>query len=428
MENVFLNIIALLFSIIIVLLFYRKPLVIHFFAIVGYIFLIPLFSNFIIFLLLFWLFWLIIDSSDLYKYNFHNAKWIIGFSCLIHLSILVGFVENGNLTPYVLWNDIIKGFIPCTIWSIILLKTIKTETEIGKIFIIYAVVRAIESGLFGLIQYSQGARYLDYGNYTYDLALRRGISGERLTGLIIPDPVEVAFFLITVIGVLFYVFKQEKNKFYLVLLIVSILAIIFTWSRSGLIFIFLMLFILANKLGLLRIKFKYFLSGLLIFSILIYFLQDVVSSRISEESRLTSENTLLGRVVVYYAVSQNLDNIPLFGSGITDPILASYNVTQFEYSTENLLLQTFVQHGYIAGILFLVMIIFSLYYFLNGYKHFRINKSGNRDVSIYGVILLTYIFCLLMSQTLYIRFDEPLLWIYFTSSVILYTSTKRCNI
>jgi hypothetical protein len=236
--------------------------------------------------------------------------------------------------------------------------------DLKNFFLGYSIIRFIEIVVFGLVQYFIGFRFLTLNqNIIYnqdDLTLEF----TRLTGLITFDPVDSAYYLIPVFSIFFYfAIKSKKgNSLFLILLIISSVALVYTWSRSGIIIIILLLIIYYLKRSKIKVyQIVYF--GVLFFIVIAYFFYNNIAERFSMDSRLGSNDNFLYRINLYIKFFQNIDKLSLLGSGLLSVADIGYLYTGIKISLENLFLQTFASRGIIVGMMYLIIHFYSLVLF-----------------------------------------------------------------
>jgi hypothetical protein len=335
---------------------------------------------------------------------------------------IIGFNQSKSIELDEFSSYILSPYFNGVIWSILILRTIKTIDNLKSFIKHYVLFRMIEIAFLGVFIFLFVYDWFVQFSFILQEYFRLDIGEEkRLISIASRNANEAAFLLIP--SVLFYLI-QLNNKYnfkYFLFFIISITALFLTYTRSG-----WLVFAISTILYFLiygRIK-RVFLNNLLLFSLFIlvlvvfYFYTGDIKS-----SRLNSSDTIELRFIQYFDYFTSISKVPLFYGYYEDIWVLGDLLNTREYiSSENLLLDTFIKHGLLMGSIYLLFWIYSI---MSGISTIRLIHDNNvkirsDDLSLFSFILAIFFALFIMANTSLFE-QNSIFWILLAISFI----TKR---
>lgn len=211
--------------------------------------------------------------------------------------------------------------------------------------------------------YTTGAEY-SQDRIFYGVMLDRGI--PRLIGLI-NDPNIFCFYAI--LPLFYLVFKKQKTPIDYIMLGVTILCVVLTYSRGGWLailfsfFVFLLLKLITVALSL-KIKTKSLmavLSGIPIVAFIFYHLSSISFFKRIIEQRLSTAGSGSGRFEIWLNALEIWQNNPLFGIGWYNFLYYNDMLFQRHNYVHNTFLEVLVETGVVGFFLYMLMHFFIFY-------------------------------------------------------------------
>lgn len=377
-----------------------NSILLHKILIFLYTFYNPITNKLLFLLLLIWFLFEVLDSKWLFFLDKHIFLiFIVGTLWL--LTGIIGFNQSKSIEKDEFSSYLLSPYFNGVIWSILILRTIKNTDDLKSFIKFYVLFRLIEIAFLGMFIYFVVYDWFVQFSFILQEFFRLDIGEEkRLISIATRNANEAAFLIIP--SALFYI-VQLNNKYnfrYLIFFIFSILALFLTYTRSGwLIFVIsvLLYFIIYGKIK--RIFLKYFL----IISVLILFLVFFYSffGQI-KPSRLNSTDTIELRFVQYFDYLMSISKVPIFNGYYEDIWVLGDLLNTREYiSSENILLDTFIKHGLLMGLIYLIFWIYSINSSISVIKLVNdkeISLSGE-DKSLYAFITSIFLTLFVMANT-----------------------------
>ncbi len=393
----------------------------HKILIILYTFYNPITNKIIFLFLLVWFIIEVLDSRLLLFLDKHIFRiFLVGTLWLV--TGVIGFNQSKSIEQDEFTSYLLSPYFNGVIWSILILRTIKTIDNLKSFIKHYVLFRMIEIAFLGIFIFLFVYDWFVQFSFILQEYFRLDIGEEkRLISIASRNANEAAFLLIP--SVLFYLI-QLNNKYnfkYFLFFIISVTALFLTYTRSGwLVFAIstILYFLIYGKVK------RVFLNYLLLFSLLIlilfifyFFTGDIKSSR------LNSSDTIELRFIQYFDYLTNIAKVPLFNGYYEDIWVLGDLLNTREYiSSENLLLDTFIKHGLLMGSIYLLFWIYSI---MSGISTIRLIHDNNLkmrsdDLSLFSFILSIFFALFIMANTSLFE-QNSIFWILLAISFI----TKR---
>jgi O-antigen ligase len=363
-----------------------------------------------------WIILLILKNQNLIAKNYSIVIFLCG-NILYGIGIIAisysRTIDFSNITNY-----IISPYINSVIWSLILIETIYSTADLEKLFYRYAIFRILEIGVVGLIIYFLNKPEIYAYMYNINDMAYLNMKNPRLGSFSVPESIKASLYLIFANAILVYRLYNKIKIIDIILMGIGLIAILFTWSRSGWIFqviVILLFFFLVGKL-----KFRH----VFLFSIVIlasfFLLQDTINSRLDADARLTSSQNYNTRVFLLQEYASNIQNIPIFGVIEKAETMTKILDVNTSISSENIILDAFTTRGIFGGLL----TIFLFAYFLRKFIKIRresqyIYRAYHSQYLFITMITCIYISLFLLANTFLFLHTEPIWWLLFASVAII---------
>jgi hypothetical protein len=409
------NMKILLISIVAIILFIEnrlaseKPLHIHYLCIILFSFLsIEVCNTLLIFTLIYWL------VRSLKTIRFLTPKPyvvpLILFSSILLITGIFSVFALGEFKIEIL-GTVIRTFLIMTLWPVMIAYTVPDITKLRQLAYFYAITRIIEVSIIGMIIYFfyYNEFYLFATLTDFNISIS-DISNPRLISIGAPNSNDAAFVLLGCLGFISYRLFHRFKVSDLILSLLALSGLLFTWTRSVWLFVLLYFGIIIgfNK--------KISRFTLLFFGIFLLALS-LVAFHIFEERKLNDERLQTGenafaRQKQYIDYLSAIPNLPFFWGLYDDPqIVASRLHIKEDFSAENYTLETFTRNGIMAGSLFVIFfgyIIVSFWLTIRTYIAIHSNDAINSAFVI--ALFAVFVSLFIMAQTSLFR-NNLIIWI-----------------
>ncbi len=343
-----------------------------------------------------------------------NDSIIAVFTVITLLGGVISPNPGGSIKPALIYTIFLLGYFLCA-------NLIRTTKWLNK------CLCALTSSLFivsayGVLQYVFG-----FGSSTWhDEEMFSDISGRVVSTF--ENPNVLAEYLIMLIPLAFALMiistKRNVKAAAMVTFMASVVCLVFTWSRGawlGFIFGMLVFLLIYSK----KI-FALLLSGIVLIPFLPFILPDSIINRFSSIGNLADSSTSY-RVNIWSGVMRMLKDHFVSGIGTGLPafseIYPKYSLSGIEAAphSHNLFLQIITEHGIVALIIFLFIIL------LYSQGVFTFNKYETRKTKLIPVALMSGIFAVLVQgMTDYIWYNYRVYFIFWIV-IGLTTAARRCH-
>lgn len=279
----------------------------------------------------------------------------------IYFTFTTFFAFNQN-AAWIQWEKVIKILI-MTLATMVLINDPKKLKYLVMVIAISIGFLGIKGGIFSL---ATGGSFRVYGP----------------PGSFFADNNDMALALNMTLPMLFYLAKNEENKYLKMILwgafILSIVSIIFTYSRGG--------FLTLAAVGtLLLVKSRYKTFAVVIAAVIIIvgttYIPEKWFERIDTIKTYEEDNSAMGRINAWHTAFNIAKDRPLIGGGFetfTRYVFKSYSSQPLNvHDVHSIYFEVLGEHGFVAFGLFLILIRCALLTAVKLKKTAKINKKFN---------------------------------------------------
>lgn len=297
-----------------------------------------------------------------------NNKIFISLTCFVAVTGLGLLVSlDRGLTLSIFLNN-----FKFLLVAAIMVKIINTEERFDYILYLF--------GLCGLCM-AVSLIYNYYSGYNFKDSSR----GEAISSGIFADPNDMALFLNTILPFLFYAYAKMKQKFIILIAIITVeVAVILTYSRGGflgscLILASTIFFMKSHRLKLLTVI-TIFLSIFLILSPQEY--KDRLATIVSEAQVDSETGKYPGRAQAWLELAPIGFETPVLGHGAGCSYYLAGNRDSADWVlVHNSYLQVFLETGLVGLLFYLSIFVLPFYQYFSTNKisrHVEFNKIRNQ--------------------------------------------------
>lgn len=306
---------------------------------------------------------------------------------------------------------IVRNFVIMTVWPIMIAYTIPNILVLKKVAYFYAVLRIIEVSISGMIiyffYYQQFYMLITLSNLDISIS---DYNYPRLLSVGAPNSNDAAFVLLGALGLIVYKLFSNFKRIDFILSVTAFFGILFTWSRSVWIFLFLYFVLIIGNNSKLN-KSTIFIAGILLLVLTTIGIQ-LFEERKANDDRLQTQDNASSRKHQMVDYITAIPNLPFFWGTYDDPrIIAKRLNLRGAFSSENYTLEIFTRNGILAGCFFLTF----FFYFITSYwqttkYYIELNKQNKNNTAFVFAMFATYISLFLMAQSSLFR-NNLILWI-----------------
>ncbi len=404
----------------------KNPIVLHQVLIALYCFYNPFTNKAIFILIAIWIIYLLTFQNK-FKFNNKYTLIILTIGTYWLFSGMRGILVSRTMDQDDIASFLVSPYVNGVLWAVLIVTTIKSIEDVTKFFYCYAFFRLVEIGISGIVFY-----FFFYDTLMqYSILLKEFIRldvdpAKRLISIASRNANDAAFLLMPSCILYFQNLYFRTTLKYGIYFLISVLALILTFTRSGwLIFIICIVFfiLILKKIKISFLKSVLFLFVTLVISLFVYF------SLLKVESRLTSDETIVMRMNQYYDYFFGIGKVGFF-NGIYEDIWTTADFLSVrEYiSSENIFLDTFIKHGVLAGILYSIIWLYFIITNLKTVLLLQKNTAFIQKNMLYFIASFCSMFFVLFLMANTSLFEQSsFYWILFALSVPIYNYVKKIN-
>jgi hypothetical protein len=360
-------------------------------------------------------FWGLVESVRGRPWGSRPALFLLGCGLLLFGLRLLALTDQTQISIWAMTREAVTSLIKTTIWSMLVVRTLRTRREVLLVIMAWSVLRVLEPGAVGLWGYMNPELFRDIqltlpstdADSLDDLT--RVAKLERLGGLLLANPVESSFQLALVCAFLMAVLAYRGSLALFALLVVAAVALVLTWSRTGLLMIVSSSVVLIALIrGGRRAK---LLLVVALTGVALTLSLPTFTSRLVQYRDLGDTENILTRIEVQRSYFQAAFQQGLIGLAVPTKRIPEHIQGGVGISSENALLQAYIETGWIGGSAYLCLFLYGGSLTVRLWRGLRQGRYGEVDRRAVAAWLAGAPVALLATLTFLVHYSEPTTWL-----------------